>query len=161
MKKFRYAFPVSAYVVFGLLMLVSAASVVLAALRLGNVGGMFSVYPVSDVLNVVIFSLAFIAVAWLAFFSSYSFSGDSFVVNRLFFKQRVKREDLIKLVTDEESGLSALYRLGSKPGEKTVSFIVVSVFERDRAAFENALKEFKKDVVIEYNAKDGADRLHP
>ena len=55
MKKFRYAFPISAYVVYALLLAVSAISVVLAALRLGEVGGLFSVYPVSDVLSIVVF----------------------------------------------------------------------------------------------------------
>lgn len=154
MKKFRYAFPISAYVVYALLLAVSAISVVLAALRLGEVGGLFSVYPVSDVLSIVVFSIAFIAVLGLMLFSNYSFCGDEFVVTRVFLKKRVERKNIVKLVTDEESGVSALYYYGTQPGEETVSFLVVSVGKSKRAAFESALKEFKRDIVIESNPKD-------
>ena len=79
MKKFRYAFPIPAYVVYALLRLLSVVSIGFAALRLGNAGGFFSVYPVSDVLSIVVFSIAILAVLWLTFFSNYAFCGDTFV----------------------------------------------------------------------------------
>ena len=157
MKKFRYAFPIPAYVVYALLLLLSAVSVLFAALRLGNAGGFFSVYPVSDVLSIVVFSIAILAVLWLSLFSNYAFSGDTFVFTRLFLKKRVNRQDIIKLVTDEESGVSALYYYGSVPGERNVDFLVVCVGKGKRDAFERALREFKSDIVIESNPKGQAD----
>ena len=157
MKKFRYTFPVSAYVVYALLLLLSALSVVFASLRLGEVGGMFSVYPVSDVISIVVFSSAFAAVLSLMLFSYYAFTEDSFVATKLFFKKRVKKENVIKLVTDEESGVSALYYYGSAPGEETVSFLVICVSRKNREAFVSALKEFKRDIVIESSFKGQAE----
>ncbi len=154
MKKFRYAFPISAYVVYALLFIVSVVSIVFAALRLGEVGGMFSVYPISDVLSIVFFSIAIVAELWIMFFSNYVFCDDTFVMTRLFFKKRIKREDVIKLVTDEDSGISALYYCGSKPGEQTVSFLIVSIAKKNREAFESALRAFKRDIVIESNSKE-------
>ena len=154
MKKFRYAFPIPAYVVYALLLLLSVVSIVFAALRLGNAGGFFSVYPVSDVLSIVVFSIAILAVLWLTFFSNYAFCGDTFVFTRLFLKKRVNRQDIIKLVTDDESGVSALYYYGSEQGEKNVDFLVVCVGKGKREAFIGALREFKRDIVIESNPKE-------
>ena len=157
MKKFRYVFPISAYVLFGLLLAISAVSVVLASLRLGNAGGFFSVYPVTDVISIVVFSIAFASVLCSAFVSSYAFCGDAFVFTRLFSKKRINKKDLIKLVTDEASGVSALYYYGVEPGDKQVSFIVISIGRKNREPFESALREFKRDIVMEITSSDRAD----
>ena len=153
MKKFRYAFPISAYVIYGLLLCVSLFSVIIAAFRLGEVGGLFSVFPVSDILSIVVFSLAFVSILWLIFFSNYVFSNDSFEVTRLFYKKRIRKADLIKLVTDKESGVSALYYYGAKEGEASISFIVISISKKKRADFEEALRSFKSDIILETRPK--------
>ncbi|GEM_PF-2599345 len=153
MKKFRYAFPISAYVVYALLLAVSVLSVVFAALRLGNAGGFISVYPVTDALTIALFSLCFLTILFLVCFSNYTFSENEISVSRLFFKKRVRKENLIKLVTDEESGVSALYYYGTERGEQTVSFLIVCVPKKQRDAFVSALRDFKRDIVIESNPK--------
>ncbi|MBP5404538.1 MAG: hypothetical protein J6Y74_01125 [Clostridia bacterium] len=152
MKKFRYAYPKSAYVVYALVNAVSIVSIVFASLRLAGVGGFISVIPATDILSIVLFALFFVALAILVFGTSYSFKGDDLVLDRFFVKKKISRENILRYVSDDAAGIGALYYADPATPEK-VLYIVVSIHKKDRQAFVDALREFKPDVVIMANGE--------
>ena len=153
MKKFRYAYPKSAYVVYALIIAVTIVSIVFASLRLAEVGGFFSVIPATDIVTIVIFALFFVALAILVFGTTYSFKGDSLVLDRFFVKKKIPRENILRYVSDDAAGIGALYYADSALPEN-VLYVVVSLHKKDRQAFVDALRDFKPDVIITTNGEE-------
>ena len=150
MKKFRYAFPISAYVVYALLAAVSVFTVVFSSLRLAEVGNLVSVYPATDIASIVLFVVFLALMTLITFGTSYRFTEDSFVCDRVLFKKKIDRDRISKFVTDETAGVGALYYLDPSSPD-TVLFVVICIAKIRRAAFVEALKSFKPDIVVEAN----------
>ena len=153
MKKFRYAYPKSAYVVYALIVAVTIVSIVFASLRLAEVGGFVSVIPATDIASIVIFALFFVALAILVFGTSYSFKGDFFVLDRFFVKKKISRDSILKYVSDGAAGIGALY-YADPANPENVLYVVVSLHKKDRQAFPDALRAFNPDVVITTNGEE-------
>ena len=149
MKKFRYHFHSSAFVIYALIVLASITAIVFAALRLAGVGDLVSVYPAVDIASIVIFAL-FVALIGYYFFSVYyTFTADSFVVVQLFSRKAVARDALCKLTLDEASGLAALYYVDEEADPDVLPFIAIDMRRKDLDAFIADLRAFKSDIVIE------------
>ncbi len=150
MKKFRFVFPKSAYALAGLICLSAIAGIVFSSLRFAEVGGFFSVLPALDVLTIVIFSVFLSALGWTLFGSYYAFTEEYFVVARLFFRHRIERESIVKMVIDEPSGVAAVYYLLHGTTESVV-FVTVNLRCRDLDPFAEAFRAFRPEVPVEYN----------
>jgi len=151
MKKFRYAFPISAYVIYALLMVVSVLSIVLASLRLAEVGNFVSVYPATDIVSIVLFSVFFILMAIIVFGTSYRFTEKELVLERIFFRKKIDRDHILKCVTDESAGLSALYYIDPIDPENLL-FVVICLPRSKKNAFFEALRTLKPEIILESNS---------
>ena len=150
MKKYRFLYPKSAFVIYALIVITSVVSIVFAALRLAEVGKYFSTYPALDVLDIVLFSI-FIAVISLNLFCSYyAFRDNAFVVAQLFFRRKIPLISVRRFVIDEATGLAALYFEDPRaPG--TLACVTVNLRKRDLDPFSEDLRFFIQDIVIEIN----------
>jgi len=153
MKKYRYAFPVSAYVIYALVVAVSAVSMVLASLRLAGVGGFLSVYPALDITSLVLSVLFIIALALIVFMASFGFKEDFFVIDRVFVRKKIARENLLKYVWDEKAGIGALYYTDEN-APADIRFVVITIHKGKRKAFEESLRLFKSDILIESRTEE-------
>ena len=148
MKKYRYHFRSSAFVIYALIALASITAIIFAALRLAGVGGLISLYPAVDITSIVIFAIFILLIGYYFFSAYYALREDEFVVSQLFFKKTVKRDTIAKLTVDEASGLAALYYLDpAKPD--VLPFVAIDMKRKDLDDFIAALRAFKTDVVIE------------
>ena len=158
MKKFRYAFPKSAYLVFALIVAAAVIGIVFASLRLAEAAGYLSVYPAVDIATIVTFVLFLGLVCGDLFSAYYAFEEQSFLIARLFSKKRIPRDLVCKFVIDEASGLAALY-FPSPEQPDAVAYVTVNLRRRDLEPFSEALRLFNPAVVIEINPirKDGEE----
>ena len=152
MKKFRYSFPISAYVIYALLAAVSVFAVVFASLRLAEVGKLVSVYPASDIVSIVVFAIFLVLMTMITFGTCYRFGESNFVCDHVLFRKKIDKERILRCVTDEAAGVSALYYLDPASPDN-VLFVVICLAKKDRAAFLDALKAYKPDLPIENNAQ--------
>lgn len=152
MKKFRYSFPISAYVIYALLMAVSAFSIIFASLRLAEVGKLVSVYPASDIVSIVVFAVFLVLMTLISFGTCYRLNDQAFVSDHVLFKKKIEWDRVLRYVIDEASGVSALYYLDPAVPDN-VLFIVICIKASERQSFVDALKSFKPDLLIETNAK--------
>jgi len=151
MKKFSFVYPKSAYIVSTLVFLSGVIGIVFASLRLSETAGFLSAIPALDILTIVIFSLFLSGLGWILFGSYYAFDGEQFVVARLFFRHRIDKEAIFKLVIDESTGFAALYYLQSGTTD-VLAFVTVNLKRRDLEPFADALRAFKEGVFVEYNS---------
>ena len=157
MKKYRFVFPKSAYVIAVLIFLSAIAGTVFSVLRLAEVAGFFSVIPAIDILTIVFFSVFIAALGLTLFGSYYAFADSHFVIAKLFFRYRIERDRIVKLVIDEPSGFAALYYF--RPELRDVlSFVTVNLRRRDLDPFVEGLRAFKTDVVVEYNEPSSEEK---
>jgi len=151
MKKFRYAFPISAYVIYGLLSVVAVFSIVIASLRLAEVGSLVSVYPASDIVSIVVFAVFLVLMSLISFGTCYRMDEKSFVSDHVLFRKKIEWARILRYVTDEASGVSALYYLDPASPDN-VLFLVICLSKAQRQAFVDSLKSFKPDLLVESNA---------
>ena len=150
MKKYRFAFPKSTYVIFALIAAAAVVAIVFASLRLAGAAGYEPLYPATDVVSIVAFSAFLVLVGWDLFGSYYAFGGESFVVAQLFSKKRIPRDLLCKLVIDEPSGLAVLYYADSVTPDALL-YVVLRVGKKKIAPLAEDLRAFKSDLPVEYN----------
>ena len=152
MKKFRYAFPVSAYVIYGLLIAVSVFSIVFASLRLAEVGKLVSVYPASDIVSIVVFAVFLVLMSLITFGTCYRLNDKSLVCDHVLFRKKIEWDRILRYVTDEPSGVSALYYLDPASPD-SVLFVVICLRQSQRQNFVDTLKSYKPDLPIESNVQ--------
>lgn len=150
MKKYRFSFPKSAFLIYALIILAAAVAIVFAILRLVGVGSYVSVYPAMDIVTIAAFALFLLLIGLNLFGSYYAFEERAFLMKQLFFRKRVERELLYKLVIDEASGFAALYYF-SPASPEALSYVPVNIRRRDLDSFTEALRRFKSDILIEVN----------
>ena len=150
MKKYRFAYPKSAYVIFALILAAGVISIIFSALRLGGVGKYASSMPALDIATIVAFVIFYFLIGYNLFGSYYAFEEHSVLAKQLFFRKRVERDVLVKFVIDEASGLAALYFFDPSSPE-TLSFMTVHVRRKEIAAFAEDLRAFKSDIVVAIN----------
>lgn len=150
MKKYRFAYPRSAFVIFGLIIAAGVVSILFSVLRLAEVGKYASSLPALDVVTIIAFAIFYALIGYNLFGSYYAFEESDFLVAQLFFRKRIAGELLVKFVIDEASGVTALYYFDPATPD-TLSFVTVNLRRRDVAAFTAELREFKPDVLIEFN----------
>lgn len=148
MKKYRFSFPKSAFVLFCMVILASVAGIVFAALRLAEVGGYLSLYPAIDIMSIVLFVLFVAFIAGNLFLSYYAFSSEEFIAVRLFSRKRVARDTICKFVLDEESSVAALYFVDPAAPE-TLSFVTLYLKKADVDRFIADLRAFRSDIAVE------------
>ena len=148
MKKYRFSFPKSAFVLFCMVILASVAGIVFAALRLAEVGGYLSLYPAIDIMSIVLFVLFVAFIAGNLFLSYYAFSSEEFIAVRLFSRKRVARDAICKFVLDEESSVAALYFVDPAAPE-TLSFVTLYLKKADVDRFIADLRAFRSDIAVE------------
>ena len=150
MKKYRYSFPKSVFIIYAMIVVAAIAAIVFAALRLASVGKYFSVYPAMDIASIAVFAIFLVLLGLHLFFSYYAFDGRSFLVVQLFSKKRIDRDSIVKFVIDEESGLAALYFIDPATPDM-VSFVTVNLKRESLDPFTEDLRLFKTDIVVDVN----------
>ena len=157
MKKYRFAFPKSTFVVFALIVAAAVVAIVFASLRLAEVGDFLSVYPATDIVTIVAF-VAFLAlVGWDLFGSYYAFDEQVFIAAQLFSRKKIACELFVKLVIDEESSLAVLYYCDAAVPDALL-YVVVRIAKKNLESFVFDLRDFKSDIVVEYNLPDKDDK---
>ena len=146
-KRFRHAFPISAYIIYALVIAVSVLSIVLASLRLSGTAGFLSVYPALDILSIVLFGAFSVFMAFIMFGTGYSVSAEQVRAGSLFFRKKAPRESLLKYVFDAQAKIGAIYY--RVPDDDGIVYIVVTLRPSDREPFEAALRECFPDLLIE------------
>ena len=150
MKKYRYSFPKSVFIIYAMIVVAAIAAIVFAALRLASVGKYVSVYPAMDIASIAVFAIFLVLLGLHLFFSYYAFDGRSFLVVQLFSKKRIDRDSIVKFVIDEESGLAALYFIDPATPDM-VSFVTVNLKRESLDPFTEDLRRFKSDIVVDVN----------
>ena len=149
MKKYRFAFQKSAYVVFALIVVAAVVAIVFASLRLAGVGDFASAYPATDVVTIVAFAAFLALVGWDIFGSYYAFEEENILAAQLFSHKRIARESLAKVVVDDPSGLIVLY-YADPSAPDALLYLTVNV-KRDRVdAFLSDLRAFRSDLPVEH-----------
>ena len=147
MKKYRNAFPRSAFFIYVLIVASSLAAIVFAILRLAEVGSYVSVYPALDVVSIVVFTLFIALIGFNLFGSYFAFGEEEFVVSQLFFKKRIARDSLTQVILDEESLVAALYY--SDPAKPdALSYLTVNLKKSYVDAFIEDVRVFRSDVAV-------------
>ena len=150
MKKYRYSFPKSAFVIYALIVLAAVVAIVFAALRLAGVGSYVTFYPALDIASICVFAVFIALIGWNLFGAYYAFAEEDFVVVQLFSKRKVAKNDIVKMVQDEASGLAALYFVDPAAPD-VVSFVTINLKSKDMVRFTEDLRAFKPDIIIEIN----------
>lgn len=149
MKKYRFAFQKSAYVVFALIILSAVVAIVFASLRLAGVGDFASAYPATDVVTIVAF-VAFLAlIGWDLFASYYLFEEESFLSSQLFSRKRIARQSLAKVVVDDPSGLIVLY-YADPSAPDALLYLTVNIKRDLVEGFLSDLRSFRSDLPVEH-----------
>ncbi|HCU56276.1 MAG TPA: hypothetical protein DIC18_02955 [Clostridiales bacterium] len=148
MKKYRFAFPKSAFVIYALIIAAAVISVVFSALRLAEVGKYASSIPALDIVTIVAFGIFVLLLGYNLFGAFYAFEKSAFVSAQLFFRKRVQKERIYKFIIDQESGVAALYYLDPASPESLL-YVTVNIKRKELDAFTEDLRRFKSDVLIE------------
>ena len=149
MKKYRFAFQKSAYVIFALIVLSAVVAIVYASIRLAGVGDYLSVYPATDIVTIVAFAMFLALIGWDLFASYYAFEEDKFLSAQLFSRKRIPRDSIRKLVVDDPSGLIVLY-YADDPASDALFYVAVHV-RRDRVDdFVADFRAFRPDLPVEH-----------
>ena len=156
MKKYKYSFPKSAFVIYLLIIAAAVVAIVFAALRLAGVGNFLSVYPAVDITSVVVFALFLVLLGLHLFASYYGFDGKDFVIKQLFSKKRIERDVIARFVLDEQSGVAALYYIDPQTPD-ALSYVMINLRSKDMDAFIVDLRAFKSDIVVLINPTDDGE----
>ena len=150
MKKYRFAFQKSAYVIFALIILSAVVAIVFASLRLAGVGDFMSAYPATDVVTIVAFAVFLGLIGWDLFASYYAFEEDSFLAAQLFSRKRIAREALAKVVVDDPTGLVVLY-YADPSAPDALLYIAVNIKRALAEDFLSDLRAFRSDLPVEHS----------
>ena len=150
MKKYRQAFPKSAFIIYGVLNVVSLAAIVFSSLKLAGAGELVSYFPVLDVTTIAVFVAFMVLTALLLFRAYYAFTEKTLVLCRGLFRTVLDRDLFAKFVYDEATAVGALYY--ADPHSSDVArYVVLHLRKRDLEPFVEDLRRLKSDVVVEVN----------
>ena len=156
MKKYRFCFPKSAFLIYALIILASIVSIVFSSLRLANVGKYASIHPAVDITTIVVFVIFVALIGYNLVASYYAFVGDTFVIAQLFSKKKIAREALCRFVLDEESSVAALYYLDPARPD-VISYVTISLRKATMSSFVEELRAFRGDIAIEIISRKGIE----
>ena len=150
MKKYRFAFQKSAFVIFALIVLSAVVAIVFASIRLAGVGAYVSAYPATDIVTIVAFAAFLVLIGFDLFDSYYAFTEETILARQLFSRKKIARDSLGKAVVDDPSGLIVLY-YADPSAPDALLYLTVNVKRARVEEFLSDLRDFRPDLVVEHN----------